>query len=109
MTLSNSVFTNGSNSLIYANFAGIKIQNVTMHNSEDFSSHGHALNCEQCFEVDIRDSNFYDLSALQGGAIYLKETFNYNTTMIENNKFINNRASERAGAIILKNAGVVKL
>ena len=71
MTITDSLFTNGTSSLIHGNLAIIEMRNVTFYNSTDFSSYGHAFLCSLCYDVQIYNSTFRHLSALEGGAIYI--------------------------------------
>ena len=81
---------------------------VHMYNSTDSLSQGHGFFCKRCFSIVIANSTFENLSAAQGGAIFLEDMVE-SVSNIWNNTFYRNKANLDSGAMKLMNPSQVYL
>eukprot|EP00347_Sterkiella_histriomuscorum_P011011 403374086 len=102
-----------SKTSIYAERVQIQIANSTMRDMQrgkEKLSYGSILECYNCYQIVLKDSNFLNSSSQYGGAIYIEETDdsksaqfqNKTKYLIENCTFANN-SSPIGGAIYIYN------
>jgi hypothetical protein len=73
LRITDTRISGGSGSGVDAQFANVTMINVTMRDSSNQAVQGKGLFCI-CHQVFIDRSNFSNLEALEGGAIYLSSS-----------------------------------
>ncbi len=96
----NSTFTDGKENHIQAIDSDISLDSVTIENSIDNESEGHGVKCMYCSGVNIINSNFRNLTALQTPAIMIQYARGDQINIL-GSSFERNHAQERIGAIRL--------
>ena len=81
------------------------LDSVLIENSEDLTVRGHGLYCDTC-SVFVTNSTFRNLRSFYGPALYIISSSSRNQ-YIETSTFDNNTALGKAGAVGIKDAGVV--
>ena len=98
LLLTNSTFSEGKRSNIYATQSHIILRRVTVFDSKDEHANGLGLTCISCLSIEISDSEFRNLTALNAPAIYIVDQMQA-TTRIMRTRFESNHALESGGAI----------
>ncbi|CDW73676.1 UNKNOWN [Stylonychia lemnae] len=97
-----SMFNKGRGNFIRGSHANIVIQQTTFQNAENINEQGAGVYCH-CDYVEIQNCLFKNLSALEGGAIYLTSSIANSTFSIINTTFDSNKAMH-GGAIKIQDA-----
>ena len=95
---------------VYGENILLEISSSTFANSVGVALTGAAVTCLNCPEMSVTDSVFRNLTAVEGGAIYLEQQVSskvQNLTapsyVFSRNSFILNKATKKAGALYLGN------
>lgn len=102
LSLTNVTFNRTVSNSVRALYSNLTVVNSTFANGIDQLTNGKGIYC-QCHLLSILNSSFTNLTALQGGAIYLTSSNEYSTFSIRNSSFTRNQAMQ-GGAIKLQDA-----